>query len=136
MKISKRMSLKKGEDSISISGVYSDSHLLPALTVECFNEQSEVKSNLTIDIKSNPEVFDLFKKLTDFKYWDIVQFELDTLKLTDILSDIVRFQTEDKKIIPVDVIKITTMVNHKVRREFNFLNPFVNRGVNYKPKIK
>ena len=130
------MSLKKGEDSICISGVYSDSQLLPALTVECFNEQSEVKSNLSIDNKLNREVFDLFKKLTDFKYWDIVQFELDTLKLTNILIDIVRVQTEDKKITPVDFIKVKTEVNHKVRREFNFLNPFVNRGVNYKPKIK
>ena len=52
MKISKRMSLKKGEDSISISGVYSDSHLLPALKVDCFNEQSEVTSNLSIDNNS------------------------------------------------------------------------------------
>lgn len=86
MEISKIMSLKKGEYSFSITGVFSEGKLNPELTVIFFSQDGVESKKHTINNKSNPNIYELFQKLTDFRYWDILQFDADVLEMTELIA--------------------------------------------------
>lgn len=89
------MSLKKGEDSFSISGVFLEGKLIPELIVIFFSQDGIENIKLTISNKSNPNIFELFQKLTDFMYWDILQFDADVLEMTELIAKLFDSSSEE-----------------------------------------
>ena len=95
MGITKTINLKMGDDSFVITAKYSETNSNPNFSVKYFKAESKEEFQDLVSINSNKEIVELLKKINDFRYWNIVQFEADVSELTELINKLFNSSTEE-----------------------------------------
>lgn len=134
MGIKKTISLKKGNEYFNISGVFPEMKSFPDVSVSWYSSDCDDKIMGTLNEKTNKEIISLFKKLTDFMYWDILQFEADKSELTNLLSLFFSKMKPAAREVHAENRIVNKSEKLKMRRQFAFMNHFKFRGRDSKSK--